>query len=101
MNCNRCRKKLRWTIRRGPIAPTRAEWFKQAARWRREEKRLAIRCLYCLLVFCPACARKHFAPMLRTQRRIDRVLETLASAAMKPIEAKLVRATKKEIVPRA
>jgi hypothetical protein len=35
---------------------------------------------------CPACARKHFAPMIKAQRSMDEVLQKLATDAMKKLD---------------
>ena len=58
-------------------------------RRRSEEHRLAIRCSYCLHVFCRKCAAKHFAPMIRTQNAVDRALETLAVEALEKVMERL------------
>jgi hypothetical protein len=36
-------------------------------------------------VFCARCARKHFAPIQKVERKLERVLETLAVKAMREV----------------
>lgn len=47
------------------------------------KRRLAIRCLDCLHVFCPACARKHFVPVWRGHDRVLRVIDDVIKKAVK------------------
>ena len=51
----------------------------------RTREKLSIRCVDCLATFCRACARKHFAPIQRAERALDKTLERLAVAAMKKV----------------
>jgi hypothetical protein len=48
----------------------------------------AIRCLFCRQVFCPKCAKKHFAPVFRAQRTIEKVLARAATAVLDKVLAK-------------
>jgi hypothetical protein len=51
--------------------------------WRALGSRAAIRCLDCRMAFCPNCARKHFAPVQRTQDRLMRAVEIAAVEAIR------------------
>jgi hypothetical protein len=77
--CRDCRKRLAWEY---PRARTR-QWAQYRRRW---AARIAIRCLDCRGTFCPRCARRHFAPIMRAQRTVDRVLEQLAGRALRAIK---------------
>jgi hypothetical protein len=70
--------------------PARAQrhqhYRKASVRRSRERARIAIRCLDCRRTFCPSCARRHFAPIMRAQRAVDRVLEKLAGRALRAIK---------------
>jgi len=58
----------------------------QSKRLYAQRHRIAIRCLDCWEIMCPACARRHFAPMIKAQRAMDRVLQKLAVGAMKKLD---------------
>ena len=62
------------------------EFRKRWLAFQREEKRLAIRCVFCLHVFCRKCAKKHFQPRIRrldrTERAMDKILAEIVEANM-------------------
>jgi hypothetical protein len=81
-HCNRCRKTLLWdyvgravTPRRHRFRSGRDPFLRRRMRMRSQ---LAIRCLYCNVILCRSCARKHFAPVQRAQRAVDKRLEKAA-----------------------
>jgi hypothetical protein len=87
--CLWCKKLLLWERTR--FAPrraraTRAAAYKRIRQRRRDSARLAIRCAYCLRLYCPTCARKHFAPIARAQHAIDRELARVAVHALADLE---------------
>jgi len=84
LSCSRCRRSLVW----GGTVPPRSG--AQSRRLYLQRHRIAIRCLDCWEIFCPACARKHFAPMIRAQRAMDAVLQKIATDAMKMVERRTV-----------
>lgn len=52
-NCFECRRELSWVPKSLHARPSR----------------VAIRCLYCLRVYCPRCAHRHFGPSTMRRRR--------------------------------
>lgn len=68
--CVKCRRKLDW----GTTVPLSRRRSARAL-----ERRFAIRCLDCMQVYCPRCARAHFVPVFyahaRVMRAIDRAIE--------------------------
>jgi hypothetical protein len=79
--CRTCSKPLSWELPR--FRCRRAKDFrKQVRQARASEARLAIRCTYCLQVFCLKCVKRHFAPIQRAQRAVDRKLAEAASLAL-------------------
>jgi hypothetical protein len=48
----------------------------------RQRAKLAIRCLWCLHVFCPRCAKRHFAPIAKAQHAVDAKLAKIAALAI-------------------
>jgi len=81
--CRDCRKRLAWEYPR--TRRLKSGRLVRAFR-RRLQTRIAIRCLDCHSTFCPKCARRHFAPIMRAQRTVDRVLEQLAGRALRAIK---------------
>ncbi len=48
---------------------------------------------------CPACARKHFAPMVSAQRAMDKALQKIATTAMNKIDRLAVGLMCAAVVP--
>lgn len=86
--CHGCRKGLIWTVAGKVVRHKRRVYWRLR---RSDASRLAIRCVWCLAVYCPRCARKHFEPrhvlVHRTAAQIDR----LVAAVVKGIGPKAVR----------
>ncbi|HXB28101.1 MAG TPA: hypothetical protein VNV25_25450 [Gemmatimonadaceae bacterium] len=51
-------------------------------RMRTEERKVAIRCAWCLQLLCPKCARLHFAPIMKAQIAVDKRLAKAAALAL-------------------
>lgn len=60
----------------------RAGYRAGMARIRAEERKIVIRCAWCLQVFCARCAKLHFAPIAKAQRAVDLKLAKAAARAM-------------------
>lgn len=67
-----CLRSLFWELPR--FRYRRATFRADAKRARARERKLAVRCLDCYRVFCPGCARKHFAPVRRAELVMARAL---------------------------
>lgn len=89
--CHACKKPLVWTAGHYPlfVRRTRKELRKRFAAFRREERRLAIRCLFCLHIFCRRCAKKHFAPRMRRITQTEKVLDKILAGIVEANRAKL------------
>ena len=81
--CCMCRKGLVWDLTKRATVRGATGWRRRHAMLRKERGKLAIRCLWCLHTFCPKCAVKHFAPIERTQRAVDKILERMATGVLK------------------
>lgn len=57
--------------------------------WRALGSSVAIRCLDCRHAFCPACARKHFAPVRAGRAKL---MNAFVNAALKAMDHKCSRA---------
>ncbi len=88
--CRDCSKPLVWAFTRGPrlrlaglpLSARRKVMTASRTAHSRQRARMAIRCLWCLHVFCPRCAKKHFAPITRAQRAVDAKLAKIAALAI-------------------
>ncbi len=78
--CRSCRKALVWQVPRVRFRRLGRIDLQRVSRVRSHE---AIRCLDCRGVFCPTCARKHFAPIRRAQLAVDRQLARMAVKLLK------------------
>jgi hypothetical protein len=61
-----------------------------AKHWRATGSKVAIRCLDCRHAFCPRCAKKHFAPVMRAH---DKIMDTIVRVAVKVMRRKCKEAT--------
>jgi hypothetical protein len=88
--CLDCGKSLTWEESPKPWRGRRRRSLKEAKQARRRfyaaQRKLAIRCLDCLRVFCQPCARRHFVPMHRTYRAVDEALAKVAVQAISKIK---------------
>lgn len=82
--CYRCSKRLVWTFTEGAgrrphrgMHSLRVSYAKYRRVVSRNRSRIVIRCLDCFGTFCPACARKHFAPMMQAMTAIERKVQRL------------------------
>jgi hypothetical protein len=42
---------------------------------KREEGKVAIRCLDCFKLYCPRCAKKHFVPVFQAHANVVRAID--------------------------
>jgi len=90
LRCRDCSKSLVWTFTRGPRL--RLTGLKPEARRKamnvsrtshsRQRAKMAIRCLWCFGVYCPRCAKRHFAPIAKAQHAVDAKLAKIAALAL-------------------
>lgn len=79
----RCRVHRR---RRGKLTASRCAHCRKPIKhagkeaWRARGGAVAIRCLDCRLAFCPRCAKRHFAPVMRAH---DRLMDFVTAVAVK------------------
>jgi hypothetical protein len=66
-HCRTCKRRVIWHL---PATSAPASRTRVACS--RLRKKLAIRCVDCLDVFCPKCAHKHFVPVVR---QLDLLIE--------------------------
>jgi len=90
-HCTRCKKKLVWTTKlRGSRRGMTREEIRSLSRQRTSQRsKVAIRCLHCRTVLCPACAKKHFVHLEKTYRAVDHAVALVAHAAIREIEKKI------------
>jgi len=56
-----------------------------------DRRKLAIRCLDCLNLFCQSCARRHFVVLNKTYRAVDAALATVAIRAIRKLKPRCAR----------
>lgn len=91
--CATCSRRLIWFLPKRPTSTRHARTFRKAARARhlKDTRRLAIRCVDCLGVFCSKCAHKHFVPVYQLQGHVLRAVDRLVEHALKVARCKGVR----------
>lgn len=90
--CDTCRRPLAWerpSVARVPrtlnVTVRRKRFSERYRKMRRNEAKLAIRCVDCLRVFCPRCARKHFIPAFRVQARVMRAVDRVVERSLRGV----------------
>jgi hypothetical protein len=93
--CDACKKSLVWEVahtsftKLAPSVRVPDGWRKSYQAFRRESSRLAIRCLFCLHVYCRRCATKHFQPRIGRINRTEKVLDRILAGIIEANRAKL------------
>lgn len=107
VKCATCKKSLVWEMTtqlqpRMPRAPSlkgghrtlKAACAAFRRKRRAERRKLAIRCLDCLGVYCQSCARKHFVVIQHAQAEVDKHLAKIAGQAMRIVGPAVLRTIK-------
>lgn len=86
--CDTCHKGLIFDHPMRPRPKNRASFRAGQKKYMVERSKLVIRCLDCLRLFCPSCAKKHFLPQWHVHGRVLREVDRVVTKALKGLRCK-------------